>query len=532
MSTVLVTGATGYVGGRLAPRLLERGHTVRAAARSLDKLAARSWSRHPDCTPVQADVFDPDSLERALRGCDAAYYLVHSMSSSGKDFSEKDRSAAQNFLAAATKARVPRIIYLGGLGDDSPELSPHLRSRAEVGRILQSGSPATTCLRAAVILGSGSISFEIIRYLVDRLPVMITPRWVDTPCQPIAISDVLNYLEGCLENPATAGLTLDIGGPDRLTYRELFHIYAEEAGLRRRLILPVPVLTPRLSAHWVNLVTPVPRALVRPLIEGLRNEVVCKDERILKLIPMARTPCRQALRAALNRVSTHAVETCCYDAGQACAPEWAACHDADYAGGSTLESGYTVRLGCAPQQAWVPVARLGGETGWYYGDRLWSLRGLLDKLLGGPGLRRGRRHPVEIRPGDALDFWRVVEVDPPRRLLLLAEMKLPGQALLDIRLHPVQEHPGSGTSPGPQEHVTSRSSATEMPVQHAPNTAEDSFTDLEMRARFLPRGLAGQAYWWAMYPFHVLIFKNMLRGLAESANAPVLAGPEPLLPRT
>ncbi|MGE4292045.1 MAG: SDR family oxidoreductase [Desulfovibrio sp.] len=503
MTTVLVTGATGYVGGRLVPRLLERGHTVRAVARSLGKLRARTWSRNERCELAEADVFDPGSLARALAGCDAAFYLVHSMGAAhagdagDADFAERDRTAAQNFLDAATTAGVGRIIYLGGLGDDSPDLSPHLRSRAEVGRILQSGTPRTTWLRAAVILGSGSASFEIIRSLVDRLPVMLTPRWVDTPCQPIAISDVLAYLAGCLETPETAGLTLDIGGPEQLSYRKLFHIYAEEAGLRPRLILAVPVLTPALSAHWVNLVTPVPRALVRPLIEGLRNKVLCKDERILELVPIARTTCRQALRQALNRVAMQAVESCCFDAGNACAPEWSACHDAPFAGGSSLESSHTVRLGCDPTQAWKPVARIGGDTGWYFGDRLWALRGFVDKLLGGPGLRRGRRHPVDIHEGDALDFWRVASVTENQRLLLVAEMKLPGEALLEFRLQPV-------------------------------NSSPDLSTDLEMRALFLPRGLAGQAYWWAMYPFHLLLFKNMLRNLAKAANAPILSGPTAL----
>lgn len=514
MSTVLVTGATGYVGGRLVPRLLERGHTVKAAARSLGKLRARSWSAHEHCELVQADVFDPESLVAALSGCDAAYFLVHSMAASG-DFAERDRTAAHNFLHAATAAGVQRIIYLGGLGDtdeSGTELSHHLRSRDEVGRILQSGTPQTTWLRAAVILGSGSASFEIIRYLVDRLPVMITPRWVDTPCQPIAISDVLAYLVGCLENPDTAGLTLDIGGPDQLTYRELFTIYAEEAGLRPRLILSVPVLTPTLSAHWVNLITPVPSSLIRPLIEGLRNKVLCKDERILTLVPIPRTTCRQALRSALSRVAMQTVETCCFDAGNACAPEWSACHDASFAGGDTLESSYTVRLGCSTAQAWKPIERIGGNTGWYYGDALWALRGFFDKLIGGPGLRRGRRHPIEIRVGDALDFWRVADVTANERLLLVAEMKLPGEALLEFRLHPVP--------PLPEEAATAAQSKTSP----QPFTA----TDLEMRAQFLPRGLGGLLYWWIMYPFHLLIFKNMLQRLAVAAGAPILSGPDPL----
>jgi len=276
---VLVTGATGYVGGRLVPLLLERGWRVRAAVRSPEKLRGRPWAGHPNLEAAAADVLDRESLCRAADGCSAAFYLVHSMNDRSQDFAEQDRLAARNMLEAADRAGVGRILYLGGLGDDGRGLSEHLRSRHEVARILASGGVPVTHLRAGMILGSGSASFEILRYLVERLPVMITPRWVETPCQPIAIRDVLRYLAGCLENRETAGETLDIGGPEVLTYRRLMEIFAEEAGLRRRLIVPVPVLTPRLSAYWIHLVTPVHASIAQPLARGLSIPVVCRDDR-------------------------------------------------------------------------------------------------------------------------------------------------------------------------------------------------------------------------------------------------------------
>lgn len=510
---VFVAGATGYVGGRLVPLLLSRGHAVRAAARSPRKLAGRPWADHPNLSIVPADVTDRASLVEGMRGCRAAFYLVHSMGAGG-DFARADREAATNMAEAAREAGVERILYLGGLGDDAPDLSEHLRSRAEVGRIFTQGPVPATVLRAAVILGSGSASFEIIRSLVERLPVMIAPRWVRTRCQPIAVSNVLGYLVGCLENPATAGQVLDIGGPDVLTYGELFRTYAQAAGLRPPLVIPAPLLTPTLSAFWVNLVTPVPMHLIRPLIEGLKNEVVCRDNRIRELVPQPLLSCREAMRAAVDELRSRATPTCCHDAGFACAlpdgpgvaeqiaagaacpAEWTRPGDAPFAGGTRFACDFSATLAAPPEKVWDAVRRIGGETGWYAGDFLWRVRGFFDKLLGGPGLTRGRRDPENVAVGDALDFWRVLDAQPARRLLLLAEMKVPGTATLELRL-----------------------------------AGKDGGTELLLLSTFQPRGLAGVLYWWAMYPAHAPLFKGMLNNLARAAGCAVAEGPSPLAKR-
>jgi hypothetical protein len=398
-------------------------------------------------------------------------------------------------VRAAAAAGLERLIYLGGLGEpDDPHLSEHLRSRLEVAGILQSGPAPATVLRAAMILGSGAAAFEIMRYLVDRLPVMVTPRWVHNPVQPIAIRNVLGYLRGCLEPEAVKGRTFDIGGPEVVTYRRLFDIYAAEAHLPRRLILPVPVLTPRLSSYWIHLVTPVPASLAQPLAEGLANPVVCRDNRIRALIPQELLDCRSTIRLALQRIEQQRVETCWSDAGLAVPPEWAQCGDAAFAGGAILSLGYRVRIQALPPDLWAPLVRVGGSTGWYFGNFLWRLRGLLDRLAGGVGLRRGRRHPENLQVGDALDFFRVLEVEPHRRLLLLAEMKLPGEATLEFRL--------------------------------APGAAGE--TELTMMARFLPRGLGGLAYWYFLDPFHRRIYQGMLKAIAAAAGKAVTAGPERL----
>jgi len=503
---VFVAGATGYVGGRLVPLLLARGYMVRAGVRSPRKLEGRPWGAHPGLAVLPADVMDKASLTAAMGGCRVAFYLVHSMGAGG-DFAEADRTAACNMAEAAQEAGVGRIIYLSGLGDDQPGLSEHLRSRSEVGRILSAGPVPVTVLRAAVILGSGSASFEIIRNLVERLPAMLTPRWVRTRCQPIAVSNVLGYLAGCLENPATAGLTLDIGGPDIITYAELFRIYARAAHIRAPLIIPVPFLTPTLSAHWVNLVTPVPAHLIRPLIEGLKNEVVCRDTRILSLVPQELLSCHDAIETALSEARQGPAPSCCFDAGQVCAPafltqragcpmEWTKPGDPPFAGGTLFTADYAVELDAAPAQVWSAVVRIGGNTGWYAGDLLWRIRGLADKLVGGPGHMRGRRDPELLAPGDALDFWRVLEAEPERRLLLLAEMKVPGAATLELRLEPA----GQGSR-------------------------------LSLLTSFRPRGLWGLAYWWSMYPAHGLLFPAMLRNIARAAKARVLLGPAKLAPK-
>jgi uncharacterized protein YbjT (DUF2867 family) len=361
---ILVTGATGYVGGRLVPRLLAAGYRVRAVGRSLAKLQARSWAGHPRLEAVRGDVLDAPALAKAAQGCGTAYYLVHSMIAQKGAFADADRRSAFNMAAAAAAGGVSRIIYLSGLGEvENPALSHHLRSRHEVGDILRAGPVPATVLRAAMILGSGSASFEILRYLVDRLPLMITPRWVQTPCQPISIGSVLTLLQGCLECAATAGQTFDIGDDEILTYRRIIEIYAEEAGLPRRLILPVPLLTPHLSARWIHLVTPVPAAIAMPLTEGLGVPVVCRENRIRALIPLSPPSCRETIRKALQRVDQEQVETCWSDAGCLAPPEWVQCGDADYAGGTILSCGYAADLAATPAEAWEPLCRIGGATG-------------------------------------------------------------------------------------------------------------------------------------------------------------------------
>jgi uncharacterized protein YbjT (DUF2867 family) len=494
---VLVTGSTGYVGGRLVPQLLSSGHRVRVVGRSLSKLQSRPWAAHSLLEIAQADVLDLESLKRAAQGCWAAFYLVHSMSACQKDFAEADRKAAVNMAKAAGEAGMERIIYLGGLGEETDTLSKHLKSRMEVARILQSGGVPATFLRAAMILGSGSASFEILRYLAERLPVMITPRWVRNPVQPIAIRNVLNYLQGCLENEKTTGGTFDIGGPDVLTYQRLLEIYAEEAGLARRWIIPVPVLTPRLSSFWIHLVTPVPAYIARPLTEGLRNPVVCREDRIKSLIPQELITCRETIRLALGRIRNQCVETCWTDAGQASIPEWIHCGDASYSGGDILESGYRIVLDASLEDVWKPIVRIGGRTGWYSANALWVLRGAVDRLVGGAGLRRGRRDPVRLYAGDAVDFFRVLEVEEPRHLYLLAEMKFPGEASLEFKLHPMK----------------------------------DGRTEIQQVSRYVPKGLSGLLYWYILYPFHKWVFSRMLKGIAKAVGKPLVNGPERFKPK-
>ena len=495
---VLVTGATGYVGGRLVPALLEAGYTVRAMGRSFGKLACRPWGHHPKVELAKGDVLDVESLKKALSGCSAAYYLVHSMIAQKHEFVEADRRAAQNMLMAAELAGIDRIIYLGGLSEKKDgRLSKHLLSRIEVANILQSGNVPVTDLRAPMILGSGSASFEILRYLVERLPVMITPRWVRSLNQPIAIRNVVSYLMGCLEHDETIGQTYDIGGPDVLAYRELMDIYAQEAKLPKRWVIPVPVLTPTLSAYWIHLVSPVPHSIALPLTEGLSSNAVCSDKRILSIIPQKLISPREAIRIALDKIIQDQMDTCWADAGKTIAPEWAHCGDADWAGGTIMQCGHRIRISATVDEVWLPISRIGGQTGYYYADGLWWMRGLMDRLVGGVGLRRGRRHTTELRIGDALDFWRILDVAPKERLVLLAEMKIPGEALLEFKIEPI----GDGN------------------------------TDLEMLSRFLPKGLWGMLYWYSLYPFHEKIFFGMLKAIAKATEKPIVSGPERFTPR-
>lgn len=488
---ILVAGATGYIGARLIPCLLESGYLVRALARTPAKLESRPWAGEKNLEIVQGDLLDLDSMQRVMEGCRAAYYLVHSMSSSGAGFAESDRVAAENMVAASTRAGLEQIVYLGGLGDEGSELSDHLRSRREVEEILQAGEIPVTVLRAAMIIGSGSASFEILRYLVERLPVMVTPRWVDTACQPIGIRNVLNYLVGCLDCAGTIGETFDIGQEDVTTYRQLMQIFAEEAGLRKRLIIPVPVLTPRLSSYWIHLVTPVPAALARPLAEGLSNRVVCNDMRIRELVPQSLYDCRQAIRLALVQTRDRQIESSWFDAGTIPPVEWAEPGDPDWAGGTHYLDAREITFAASPAEVWNAILRIGGSTGWYYADWLWEIRGFMDRLVGGVGLQRGRRCPLELAPGDALDFWRVKAVDKFRSIQLVAEMKLPGSAMLEFVIHEL----------------------------------EPERTSLVLRAHFKPRGLAGIVYWYLVLPFHGLVFNGMLRGIGKNLERQVLEGP-------
>lgn len=482
---VFLTGATGYIGGRLAPRLLEAGYGLRCLARNPRKLDAREWRDRDGVEIVTGDMSDRAELAEQMRGCDVAYYLVHSMITSGGAYAGRDKALAETFAAAAADAGVSRVVYLGGLGEMGDGLSEHLRSRREVERVLKDGTVPVTALRAAMIIGSGSASFEILRYLVEHLPVMVTPRWVRTECQPIAVRDVLAYLVEVLNTPETTGCELDIGGPDVLSYVDLMRIMAEELGLPKRLVVPAPVLTPRLSSLWIHLVTPVGASIARPLAEGLRNRVVCENDDATRLMPRRLLTAREGIAAALGKTRGGEVETSWSSAGPIPG-------DPDWAGGLTFTDARSTRVEAPAPAVFAAVCRIGGTTGYHGADWMWRLRGRLDRLVGGPGLRRGRRDPERLAYGETLDFWRVVAIEPDRLLELRAEMRLPGVATLSLEVEPE----GEGVS------------------------------ELTLTARFKPKGLLGLAYWYSVLPLHGLVFRSMLRGLKRDAErAPLAAAP-------
>ncbi|MER6278838.1 MULTISPECIES: SDR family oxidoreductase [unclassified Streptomyces] len=490
----LVTGATGYIGGRLVPDLLAAGHRVRCLARSPGKLRDQPWAGEVEV--VRGDVTDSASVAEAMRDVDVAYYLVHALGT-GRDFEATDRRAARIFGERARAAGVGRIVYLGGLtpnGVPEGELSPHLRSRTEVGRILLDSGVPTTVLRAAVIIGSGSASFEMLRYLTERLPVMITPSWVRTRIQPIGVRDVLRILVGSADMPADVNRTFDIGGPDVLTYRDMMIRYARVANLPRRLIFPVPVLTPRLSSLWVGLVTPVPTGIARPLTESLRHEVVCHEHDIARYVPDPPghpLGFDQSVRLALRRVREARVTTRWSSAAAPGAPSDSLPTDPDWAGGSLYTDRRTASVAADVPALWRVIEGVGGENGWYSFPLAWNLRGVLDRLVGGVGLRRGRRDAQRLRVGDSLDFWRVEEIEPGHLLRLRAEMRLPGLAWLEMYAEP----DGKGRS------------------------------RYRQRALFHPHGLLGHAYWWSISPFHALVFGGMARNIARAAAATGRAAP-------
>ncbi|WP_067690294.1 SDR family oxidoreductase [Nocardia jejuensis] len=479
----VVFGATGYIGGRLVPELLAAGHEVRVVVRSPEKLADVPWAESVEV--MRGDVTDEDSVRRALQGQEGLYYLVHSLNRA--DFPVVDATAARNVARAAREAGIGRIIYLGGIVPDSPHLSAHLASRAEVGRILLDSGVPTAVLQAAVIIGSGSASFEMLRYLTERLPAMITPQWVHNRVQPIAVRDVLHYLVHAAELPADVSRSFDIGGPEVLTYREMMRRYAIVAGLPRRVVVAVPVLTPWLSAQWVNLVTPVPRSIAVPLIESLIHEVVCHEEDIRGYIPdpeQGRTPYERSLELALARIRRADVPTRWSDARTPTAPSDPLPTDPDWSGGTIYEDSREHPTSADPAALWDVIESIGGERGWYSFPLAWSVRGWADRLVGGVGLRRGRRDPRRLRVGEALDWWRVEYIDRPKVLRLRAEMKLPGLAWLEL---------GVGRD-------------------------EEGGTLYRQRAIFIPHGLAGQLYWKSIAPFHGVVFGGMVRNITESAE--------------
>lgn len=475
---ILLTGASGYIGGRLLKVLEADGLRVRCLARQPGNLRARVAA---GTEVVAGDVLDKESLRAALEGVQTAYYLVHNMASA-EGFAERDRQGALNFAAVAREAGVERIVYLGGLGevDGGDDLSPHLASRQEVGRILRESDVPTIELRASVVVGSGSLSFEMIRALVERLPVMVTPKWVRVRTQPIAVEDVLSYLRAALDVPLSSSEVFEIGGAEQVTYQDLMLEYARQRGLRR-LMIPVPVLTPRLSSLWLGLVTPVYARVGRQLIESLRHETVVHDERARRVFNLAPRGVREAVARALSNEDEEFAATRWSDAlsSSGDVTSWGG-----RSFGSRLIDSRAVDVDCPVDRAFQTIEAIGGDTGWYHAEWLWRLRGLLDLVVGGPGLRRGRHHPRKLEVGDTVDFWRVEAVEPRELLRLTAEMKLPGRAWLQFEVEPF------GTDR----------------------------CRIRQTALFEPAGLAGLAYWYALFPLHAYVFRGMLNAIARAAK--------------
>jgi uncharacterized protein YbjT (DUF2867 family) len=480
---VLVTGATGYVGGRLVPKLLERGHSVRVIVRDHHRLDDVPWRDAVDI--VEGDLVDQSAVARAVEGRDVVYYLVHSMSSSG-DFEKIERQVATTMAREARTAGVKRIVYLGGLHPEGP-LSRHLGSRKEVGDILLSSGVPTIALQAGVVIGSGSASFEMIRHLTEVLPYMPAPKWVRNFIQPIAIRDVLHYLVASADLPASINRAFDIGGPDVFRYGQLMNGYAVEAGLKQRPIAALPVLTPWLASQWVNLVTPIPRSLAVPIIESLLHDAVMTNHDIDDVVPPPAeglTGYRKAVRLALARMRTGEVETSWRDAQVTGAPADPLPSDPEWSGHTVYTDERVVSCSADTAGLWQVVESVGGANGWYSLPVAWAARGWLDKLVGGVGLRRGRRDPEHLVTGDALDFWRVESMEKGKSLRLRAEMKLPGRAWLEFRVEPTPE----GTS------------------------------TLHQRAVFFPHGLGGRLYWLAVMPLHGIVFAGMANAMAKRAE--------------
>ncbi len=491
---VLVTGVTGYIGGRLVPELLASGYRVRALAREARRLTNRPWYREVEV--VEADASDAAGLARALAGVDVAYYLLHSLDND-PSFAARDRRLALGFGKAAREAGVSRLVYLGGLYPADERLSAHLESRKEVEEILLASGVPTTVLRAAVIIGSGSASFEMLRYLTERLPVIIRPKWLANRIQPIAVRDVLRYLVGSAAMPPEVNRGFDIGGADVLTYLEMMQAYARQAGLPPRHAIPVPVFTPGLSAHWINMVTPVPGSIAGPLVRSIIHEVVAKEHDIAAHVPDppdGLLGVERAIELALKRVQQFDVTTSWRSASTPGTPSDPLPTDPDWAGGALYVDDRASVVDATPEQLWSVVRGIGGINGWYSWALGWQVRGLLDRLAGGPGLGRGRDHPDSLAVGDAIDWWRVEEIEERRLLRLRAEMKVPGLAWLDLLVE---------------------------------QDEQDGSTRFRQKAVFAPKGLAGFLYWQAIKPFHGVIFGGMQRNVAKAAEAADVASPTP-----
>ena len=482
---VLVTGATGYIGGRLVRELLDEGLQVRVLVRDAARTQGHSWENDVEIAVGDASSFE--DVSAALRDVDTCYYLLHSLNI-GSNFQEIENDMALTFARACEAAHVKQIIYLGGINNDTA-ISKHLKSRTQVGESLRASGIPTIELRAGMVLGSGSASFEMLRHLTHRLPIMTTPKWINNRTHPIAVRDVLWYLTKCalLEKP-TAGI-FDIGGPDTLTYADLMQEFARASKLPKRIIITIPVLTPTLASHWIGLVTPLPRSLAKNLVQSLISEVVVdKDKDISELIPPppgGTLSVRAAIDLALERVNSAQVDTRWSDAKDPNSPWNSSATDPAWAGVTSYKDEREIESPLSVEQIWPRIEAIGGQTGWYGADMLWSIRGLLDTLVGGAGLRRGRRDPVKLRVGESLDFWRVEAIDHGRYLLLFAEMKLPGEAWLAFELLP-------GELPGG--------------------------TRIKQTATFLPRGLWGRMYWYSIAPFHFLVFPTMIKNIEKAAR--------------
>jgi uncharacterized protein YbjT (DUF2867 family) len=478
----LVTGVTGYIGGRLVTPLIEKGYHVRVLARDAKRLEGRRWINQVEV--VEADILNVKSLPPALEDIDVAYYLIHSMSGSvDSDFHQRDLRAARNFGKAAKAQGVDQIIYLGGLGNPGDTLSKHLSSRQQTGQTLRDSGVPVTEFRAAIVVGSGSVSFEMVRYLTERLPVMISPSWVYSKVQPIAIRNVLEYLISAVEKPKTKGEIIEIGGTSVITYADMIRIYAQVKGLKRMLI-PIPVLSTGLSSHWVHWITPVPAAVARPLIEGLKNDVIVQSNKAQMLFPeIELLSYKEAVELALSRIDTKEVETTWNDSLVSSKGDNRPVV-LETKEGMNIERRIR-KVNANQDRVFEIFTGLGGDKEWPTHTWAWKLRGALDRLIGGVGYRRGRRHPHELRVGDVVDFWRVEEIEPTQLLRLRAEMKVPGQAWLEFQAISIDEQR----------------------------------TKLIQTAYFAPQGLPGLLYWYVLYPIHSHIFSSMIERIAKEAEA-------------